>query len=521
MRREKLTDDSHHMEEESGMRDTRIRREECPPHPRQEPRLTQPLTVAGMKEVFRDCVDFSAREVERPGGEKLTLCSLMGMVKLERVSDYILRPLAQDEELSRLEGRAAFRRMAEGALYNLLVAERSTMDEAAYDLINGWCVLFCPGEEKVLSLFVATEDKRSISPPAGETVLKGSRDAFVESLRTNTSLVRRHIKAPELRIREQIVGRQSLTSVDVLYLDGIADPETVAEVERRLERIDIDAALAAGNLEEYLVDDIRTAFPLIQYTERPDRFCGGLAEGRVGILADGLPLGYLAPGTVSSFLRAGQDKAGNWLMASVLTVLRYLCVLVTLLLPALYIAMATFHQEMIPTRLALSMIAAKQDVPFQTVFEVLIMLVAFEILQEAGLRLPQSIGQTVSIIGGLVVGQAAVEAKIVSPAVLIAVAIAGIAGYTMPSQEAAGALRIWRFLLAVLASAAGLFGVVGGAALLVCHLAGIESFGVPYLAPFAGGAGLGAAGRAVIRPPLSWEKLRARILKTPNRRKQR
>ena len=204
-----------------------------------------------------------------------------------------------------------------------------------------------------------------------------------------------------------------------------------------------------------------------------------------------------------------------------LTLLRYLCVLVTLLLPALYIAMATFHQEMIPTRLALSMIAAKQDVPFQTVFEVLIMLIAFEILQEAGLRLPQSIGQTVSIIGGLVVGQAAVEAKIVSPAVLIAVAIAGIAGYTMPSQEMAGALRIWRFLLAVLASAAGLFGVVGGAALLVYHLAKIESFGVPYLAPFAGGAGLGGTARAVVRAPLPWQKLRERILKTPNRRKQR
>ena len=174
----------------------------------------------------------------------------------------------------------------------------------------------------------------------------------------------------------------------------------------------------------------------------------------MGILADGLPLGYLAPGTVSSFLRAGQDKAGNWLMASVLTVLRYLCVLVTLLLPALYIAMATFHQEMIPTRLALSMIAAKQDVPFQTVFEVLIMLLAFEVLQEAGLRLPSPIGATVSILGGLVVGNAAVEARIVSPVVLIVVAAAGIAGYTMPSQDFAAALRLWRFGLAALAAAA-------------------------------------------------------------------
>lgn len=240
----------------------------------------------------------------------------------------------------------------------------------------------------------------------------------------------------------------------------------------------------------------------------------------MGILADGLPLGYLAPGTVGSFLRAGQDKSNNWILASVITFLRYLCILITLFLPAFYIAMVTFHQEMIPTRLALSIIAAKRNVPFETVFEVLIMLVAFEILQEAGLRLPQSIGQTVSIIGGLVVGQAAVEAKIVSPAVLIAVAIAGIAGYTMPSQEMAGALRIWRFVLAGLASVTGLFGVVGGAALLIYHLAGIESFGVPYLAPFAGGGGVKAAGKAVVRPPLRDMKLRDPTLKTPNRRKQ-
>ncbi len=153
----------------------------------------------------------------------------------------------------------------------------------------------------------------------------------------------------------------------------------------------------------------------MQYTERSDRFCAGLAEGRVGILIDGLPLGYLAPGVLGDFLQAPQDKSESWLLASALTLLRYLCMLGTLLLPALYVAMVTFHQEMIPTRLALSIIAAKQDVPFRSVFEVIVLLLAFEILQEAGLRLPQSIGQTVSIIGGLVVGSAAVEAKIISP----------------------------------------------------------------------------------------------------------
>ena len=195
--------------------------------------------------------------------------------------------------------------------------------------------------------------------------------------------------------------------------------------------------------------------------------------------------------------------------------------LITLFLPAVYIAAVTFHLEMLPTELALSIIAAKQDVPFTTVFEVLLMLVAFEIIQEAGIRLPSSIGQTVSILGGLVVGSAAVEARIVSPAVLIVVAVAGIAGYTMPSQDFAGALRIWRFGLAALASLAGMFGAAIGALLLICHLASLESFGVAYLTPFAANDGEQVEGHAVIRQPLPSVKLRETALKTQNRRNQR
>ena len=494
------------------------------PHPRKEPRFDGPLTLERLEQIFQDCVDFTKRPVSlgEGGACTLTLCYLSGMVKMERVSDYVLRPLAQDEALARCgTPRQAMDRMKDGALYNLSAEERTRLDAAVFDLVNGCCLLLFPGESSVLSLNVGTEEKRSISSPSNETVLKGSRDAFVESLRTNTSIVRRHLKAPELRIREQVVGRQSVTSVDILYIEGLTNPHLVEQVAAQLADIDIDAVLATGNIEEYIVPAARTAFPLVQYTERSDRFCAGLAEGRVGILIDGLPLGYLAPGVLGDFLQAPQDKSESWLLASALTLLRYLCMLGTLLLPALYVAMVTFHQEMIPTRLALSIIAAKQDVPFRSVFEVIVLLLAFEILQEAGLRLPQSIGQTVSIIGGLVVGSAAVEAKIISPAVLIVVAIAGIAGYTIPTQEGAGALRFWRFLLALLASAAGLFGVVAGLSALVIHLAGIESFGVSYLTPFASNAGEQVEGHAVFRQPLPRVKQRPAALETRNRRNQK
>ncbi|MDE6107844.1 MAG: spore germination protein, partial [Oscillospiraceae bacterium] len=423
-----------------------------PPHPRREPRLEGALTAENLAGAFADCVDFNCRSIT-VGGNEAMRCQLLfvaGMVRMERVSDYVLRPLAQDRELGQLGEAVAWEKMRTGTLYSLSVTERTTLDEAAADLIDGNCLLIFPGKERALSFNVGTEEKRGIGDPENEVSIKGPKDSFVENLRTNTSLTRRHLKAPELKIREQIVGRQSLTPVDVLWVEGIADPDTVTQVEEQIKNIDIDALLATGNLEEYLTDTEATAFPLMLYTERPDRFCYGLAQGKVGILVEGMPLGYLVPGVIEDFLMAPQDRSENWMVASTLTVLRWLCLLVTLYLPGVYVAMVNFHPEMIPTRLALSIMAARRDVPFSALFETLLLLIAFEVLQEAGLRLPQSIGQTVSILGGLVVGSAAVEARLISPAVLVVVAIAGIAGYTMPSQDLSAALRLGRFLMAVL-----------------------------------------------------------------------
>lgn len=494
-----------------------------PPHPRKEPRLEGALTAENLAGVFADCVDFNCRSVA-VGGNEAMRCRLLfiaGMVRMERVSDYVLRPLAQDKVLGEQGEAVAWERMRAGALYSLSVTERDTLDQAACDLIDGNCLLIFPGKERALSFNVGTEEKRGIGDPENEVSVKGPRDSFVENLRTNTSLTRRHLKAPELKIKEQIVGRQSLTPVDILWLEGIADPNTVEALEGQIQNIDIDALLATGNLEEYLTDTTATAFPMMLCTERPDRFCYGLSQGKVGILVEGLPLGYLAPGVISDFLMAPQDRSENWMVASALTVLRWLCLLVTLYLPGLYVAMVNFHPEMIPTRLALSIMAARRDVPFSTLFETLLLLVAFEVLQEAGLRLPQSIGQTVSILGGLVVGSAAVEARLISPAVLVVVAIAGIAGYTMPSQDLAGALRLWRFLFTLLGGLAGLFGVTTGTALLVGHLAGLESFGAAYLTPFAVGIGDSGEGESLLRQPLPKDKLRPGHLNAKNRRKQK
>lgn len=498
-------------------------KEQVPPHPRREPRFDGPLTPDGAAEVFTDCVDFSRRTVwlNNDSRKPVELMYIQGQVRAERASDYLLRPMAQNEALSRASGpEEAFELMRDGGIYALTVKERTTLDEVVFDLIDGWAVVFFPGKTTALSYSVATEEKRSVSDPENEPDVKGARDSFVESVRTNTSLVRRRFRAPELKIKEYMVGRQSVTPVDILYLDGLTDPALVEETVRRVDRIDIDALLTTGNLEEYIVDEVDTAFPLVAYTQRPDRFCSGLVEGRVGILVDGLPMGYLVPGTIDRFLSAGQDKTSNWMVASALKVMRWLCVLVTLFLPALYISAVVFQPELIPLRLAQSIIDAKAKVPFSTLTEVLVMLVAFEVLQEAGVRLPSSVGQTVSILGGLVVGSAAVEARIVSPAVLVVVAIAGIAGYTIPSQDFSGAVRLCRFALAILAGIAGLTGTVLGGILLVIRLAGLETFGVPYLTPFASAPGQQKEGHTVLRQPLPKTKLRPGYLRTRNRRNQ-
>ena len=275
-----------------------------------------------------------------------------------------------------------------------------------------------------------------------------------------------------------------MTNVTVVWLEGVTDPKLVQRMKQRLASIDADGFLTPASVEEYVTGSRRTPFPLLQYTERTDKFGCGLLDGRVGLLIDGLPLGYLSPVNLAGFLASPEDLGMDFVSASFVRVLRYAALLVSLLLPALYAAMAAFHQEMIPTKLLLAIIESKEQVPFPTMFEVIGLLVAFEILQEAGIHLPQSLGQTVSIIGGLVVGSAAVEAKLISPAALIVVAVAGICGFAIPGRELADATRIWRFALTACAAVAGLFGLTVGLICLLLHLGGLESFGMSYLRPF-------------------------------------
>lgn len=485
-------------------------------HPRREPVFDQPLSWEAVCAVFDNCEDFTKKELTPQGWDRsIRICWLNGMVRSERLNDYVLRPLAAWPLPS---GEMPVEGVLEGGVWNQSAQLQTTLDETVQELIQGSCAIFLP--DGVVTCSVETEEKRSVSEPENESENKGAKDGFVESVRTNTSLLRRRLRTPFLKIERHIIGRQTRTPVELLWIEGIADPALPQRVAKRLDEIDEDGLLSTGDLEEYLTSPRATAFPRILFTERPDRLCQGLMDGRVALLIDGIPLGCLLPGDVSQFMKAPQDRSYHWAAASALRVLRYVCLLITLLLPGFYISVAEFHFELIPTELAMSIIASKQDVPFSTAFEVMGLLIAFEILQEAGLRLPKTIGQTVSIIGGLVVGQAAVDAKIVSPVVVIVVAVSGIAGFTMPNQDFSNALRLWRFGLAVLASLAGIFGMTMGAAFLVAHLASLEDFGVPYLGPLAARRRSGLEGHPILRQPVPEVKLRPSEVQPENRRQR-
>ena len=463
---------------------------------------------------FEAAADFETRKV-LCGGQLLTVLFLDGLTSGGDIAAQVVRPLAQMTDEAREE--VLYTRALQGGVWCASVKEPESTQQAAELLVNGFCVILFPKSGKALGCEVKTGEKRSPSPPETENTVKGAKDAFTETLRTNTSLVRRHLRTPGLRLTETVIGKRTLTKVTVCWIDGLTDPELPRRMQERLSSIDIDGALSPAAIEEYVTGSRRTAFPLLEYTERTDHFCQGLLDGQVGLLADGLPLGYLAPVGLGRLMRSPEDRATDFFSASMLRLLRYAALGVSLLLPALYAAMAMFHQQMLPTKLLLSIIESKQNVPFSTLLEVLGLLCAFELLQQAGLHLPQAVGTAVSIIGGLVVGTAAVDAKLVSPAALIVTASSGICGFTLPNRELSDAVRLWRFVLTVLAGLWGLFGVTVGLLLLLTELAGLESLGRSYLSPF----GRAEVKGALVRPRLVRQKWRDGALKPMDDQSQR
>jgi len=437
---------------------------------------------------------------------KAFLLFIDGLVDTDLINNYVLKPLMLKNQANSFDGDQT-RILSEAVTNNITVRKVKKFDIVEYilscllpqnslkkqnqfnDIFSGVnagnCALFIDTLDIAFDIDVKGFKQRSIDSPNNEIIIKGPQEAFVENIRTNTSLLRRGVNNENLVIENIQVGKISKTNCAVCYLADIANNDLVAEVKYRINNLNIDSLLSSGQLEQLIEETNKYSIPQILSTERPDKVTKYLFEGRVAVLVNGNPYCLVMPATLIDFMSSPEDTNLKFQFANFLKFLRLLAMVITLLLPAFYVAMTNFHQELIPTELLFSMIASRENVPFPMIFEILVMEISFELIREAGLRVPSPLGPTIGIVGALVLGQAAVSASIVSPILIIVVAITGIASFAIPDFSFGFHIRLLRFIFLILAYLSGFLGVGIGLFVYTTILCSLKSFGVPYMVPFA------------------------------------
>lgn len=398
------------------------------------------------------------------------------------------------------------------------IALKKNFLDASNWLLSGNSLLFIDGLNSAIGLSTQAFKERTIAQPETEQVIQGSREGFIESVGTNMSLLRKRLRSSDLSLQLIQIGRVTATNVVYCYMKGIANENLVKEVKERLERVDVDALYGAGYLEQFIEDVPFSPFPQVQNTERPDKAVAAMLEGRVVILVDGTPFALIVPAVFTQFYQTTEDYDTRFFMASMIRGIRVLALLFSLIFPSLYVSLISFNPEMIPTKFAVAVAGGRAGVPFPAIAEIFGLEMIMEILREATIRLPQQIGGALSIVGVLVIGQAAVQAGFVSPITVVIVALTTIGSFATPAYNAAVALRMLRFPLMILAGLFGLYGVMVGLILITNHLCSLESFGVPYLSPVMPGDGYGLRD-AVLRAPVWMMWKRPRQLHTANQKR--
>lgn len=422
------------------------------------------------------------------GNTKIALFYFDGLIDKNSVNEFVIKNI--QSEMDQLESATInteelLKKLKNDILSISEVAFVNTLDDLSISILSGDTALMIDGEKQLLIIGTKGWTSRSVEEPVTESLVRGPRDGFTENIGTNLVHLRRRIRDPNLRFEQYRVGRRSKKSLVLSYIDGITHPEIVKEVRRRVKTIDLDDVPETGYVEQWIEDDFLSPFPQLQNTERPDKVSAALMQGKIALFLDGTPFVLLAPLTFAETLQSPEDYYERWYIGSLIRALRYLCAFIALFLPSLYVALVSFHPGMIPSNLAFSISSTREGVPFPSFIEAVFMEITMEILREAGIRLPKPIGQTVGIVGGLVIGEAAVSAGIVSPIMVIVVAVTAISTFAIPFYSFAITIRMLRFFFLVVAAVFGFYGIILAYIMINIHMANLKSMGVPYTTPFA------------------------------------
>ena len=438
--------------------------------------------MAAIHEALRDCGDIVQREFRVGGGGRLVMLYADNFVDLEALRESILETVMLEYRSPQPKG--ILEALLEEAIAISEVKKITTVAEICDAVFWGDTVLLMDGDDFALQATTKQFPNRGISKAETEVVVQGPKDAFMEVMAFNIVLTRRRIRDPKLKLKRKKAGNRTKTDIALMYMEDLVRPEVLAQVEKQLDAMHIAGLLDSGSMEQLLERRKYSPFPQLQMTERPDKTASALLEGRVVLLADNTPYAILLPATLNTFFQAAEDYYERWEIMSFIRLIRYAAAFFAVALPGLYIAFAVYHPQLMPTALALKVASTRGAIPFSVIGEVLIMELAFELLREAGIRLPSPVSSTIGIVGGIIIGSAAVEAGIVSPVVVIVAALTGICTFVIPNVSIVSGLRISKYLVILLASVFGLFGVWAALLLLLGHLAGLTSYGIPYLYPY-------------------------------------
>ncbi len=464
------------------------------------------ININMIKSILNESDDLIYRSFSIPTKPsiKATVVYIENMVDARILETSVLLPLTQTVGERTLDERDFFYSNKESLLEEILINADIEVFTDINLIINkilvGSGILLLDNYPKAISISMSKGAEREYSEPQAEKVVKGPQQGFVENIQTNIAIIRKKVSSPNLVIKNMELGRETTTKICVVYLKNIAENTIVEELFNRLNRIDVDGITGSQYIEEYINDAPFNLFPTILSTERPDRANAMLLEGRVVIICDGTPFALVVPSIIADFFSTPEEYYSNPYFATLNRFLSYSGALIVMFLPSIYIALTTFHQEMLPTRLALTLAGTRAGVPYPAFVEALMMEIAFEALREAGTRLPTHVGQAVSIVGALIIGQAAVEAGLVSPAVVIIVAITAIFSFTIPYNNFSTGLRLTRFFNMALGATLGIYGIMTGILLISLNLISLRSFNVPFMIPFA---------------PLSPQEIKDWVLRVP------